>query len=104
MSTKKKEIDTQYYENAYREYIKLYTTKLSDYEVETSHAKSPKQLLRCFDSYLAMSLFFQGLFISKNGYVIDTGNFEDVNCVMMDRIQERVKKHPLLWKLFFMIA
>lgn len=57
-----------------------------------------------FEEYLDFSLFFQRLFISKNGYIIDTGNFRTANFELIKRVKERVEKHPLLWKLFFMIA
>lgn len=57
-----------------------------------------------FEEYLQFSRFMQGLFISKHGYIIDTGNFQCVNFEMMYRIKERVERHPVLWKLLFMIA
>lgn len=57
-----------------------------------------------FEEYLQFSRFMQGLFISKNGYIIDTGNFQCVNFEMMYRIKKRVERHPVLWKLLFIIA
>jgi len=39
-----------------------------------------------------------------DGYVIDTGNWENVNAEVAARLAERIKKHPILWKLFFMVA
>lgn len=54
--------------------------------------------------YCAFSCFIQNLFISDGSYIMDTGNFQTANYVMMDMIVNRIKKHPLLWKLFFMIA
>ena len=54
--------------------------------------------------YCAFSVFIQSLFISKNAYVINTGNFQTVNYHIMDIIKEKVEKHPLLWKIFFMIV
>ena len=50
--------------------------------------------------YLQLSRFIQALFISDNGYVIDTGNFQTVNREILEDILEKVKKHPKLWKLF----
>lgn len=49
-------------------------------------------------------LKIQKLFISENGYIIDTGNYQDVNSELIIRIEEKIKKHPILWKLFFMVA
>lgn len=50
------------------------------------------------------SIFMQNLLISENGYVIDTGNYENVNAEVALRILEKVKKHPTIWKLFFMVG
>ena len=57
-----------------------------------------------FHEYLGFSQFVQGCFISKAGYITDTGNFQTVNYELMYLILERIKKHPLVWKLFFMVA
>ena len=50
------------------------------------------------------SLLIQDMTISENGYVIDTGNWENVNAEVALRLAEQIKKHPILWKLFFMVA
>lgn len=50
------------------------------------------------------SILVQKLLISENGYVIDTGNWENVNAEVALRLVEKIKRHPILWKLFFMIA
>lgn len=50
------------------------------------------------------SLFVQDITISENGYVIDTGNWENVNAEVALRLAEQIKKHPIIWKLFFMVA
>lgn len=42
--------------------------------------------------------------ISENGYVLDTGNWENVNAEVALRLAEKIKKHPILWKMFFMVA
>ena len=49
------------------------------------------------------SILMQQLLISKDGYVIDTGNYENVNAVIADRLVNKIKKHPILWR-FFMIG
>ena len=54
--------------------------------------------------YLNFSRFIQGVFISKNGWIIDTGNYQAVNYELIERIKGRIEKHPLLWRLFFMVA
>lgn len=50
------------------------------------------------------SLLVQDLTISEHGYVIDTGNWENVNAEVALRLAEHIKRHPILWKLFFMVA
>ena len=50
------------------------------------------------------SILVQKLLISENGYVIDTGNWENVNAEVALRLVEKIRKHPILWKLFFMVA
>ena len=50
------------------------------------------------------SLLIQDMMISENGYVIDTGNWENVNAEVALRLAERIKKHPIIWKLFFIVA
>lgn len=50
------------------------------------------------------SIFIQDALISENGYVIDTGNWENVNAEVALRLAENIKRHPILWKLFFMVA
>lgn len=50
------------------------------------------------------SILMQDLLISENGYVIDTGNWENVNAEVALKLWWSVKRHPVLWKLFFMVA
>lgn len=50
------------------------------------------------------SLLIQDMTISENGYVIDTGNWKNVNAEVALRLAEQIKKHPIIWKLFFMVA
>ena len=50
------------------------------------------------------SILIQNLLISENGYVIDIGNWENVNAEVALRLAERIKRHPILWKWFFMVA
>lgn len=50
------------------------------------------------------SVLMQRLLISEDGYVIDTGNYENVNAEVALRLANKIRKHPLLWKIFFMVA
>ena len=50
------------------------------------------------------SILMQRLLISEDGYVIDTGNYENVNAEVALRLANKIRKHPLLWKIFFMVA
>lgn len=55
-------------------------------------------------SGLDFALLMQDLLISEGGYVIDTGNWENVNAEVALRLIDKIKSHPILWKLFFMVA
>lgn len=50
------------------------------------------------------SIVMQNLLISKGGYIIDTGNYENVNAAATILLAEKIRKHPLLWKIFFMVG
>ena len=50
------------------------------------------------------SILIHNLLISENGYMSDTGNWENVNAEVALRLVEKIKKHPILWKHFFMVA
>ena len=50
------------------------------------------------------SLLIQNLLISPGGYVIDTGNYANANAEVALRLFKNIKRHPLLWKWFFMVA
>lgn len=49
-------------------------------------------------------ILIQNLLISENGYVIDTGNWENVNAEVALRLAEKIKAHPHFWEWFFMVA
>ena len=50
------------------------------------------------------SVLMHRFLISEDGYVIDIGNSENVNAEVALRLAEKIKKHPKLWKWFFMVA
>lgn len=50
------------------------------------------------------SVLMQRLLISEHGYVIDTGDWENVNAEVALRLADKIEKHPLIWKLLFMVA
>lgn len=49
------------------------------------------------------SVLMQELLVSPNAYVIDTGNWQNVNAAVAQLLAQRIRRHPLLWKWFFMI-
>lgn len=59
---------------------------------------------QCWLSGFDFSILMQELLISESGYVIDTGNWETANAAVALGLWRRVKRHPVLWKLFFMVA
>ena len=56
------------------------------------------------EEYLQFSRFVQGAFISPAGWIIDTGNYRTVNRELIKDIYDKIKKYPLIWKLFFKVA
>jgi hypothetical protein len=63
--------------------------------------KAKKQC--CLDGF-DFSILMQNLLISENGYVIDTGNWKNANCATALMLYDNIKRHPRLWKKFFMVA
>ena len=59
---------------------------------------------QCWLSGFDFSILIQSLLVSENGYVIYTGNWENVNAEVALRLVEKINRHPLLWKLLFMVA
>lgn len=50
------------------------------------------------------SVLMQSLLVSEHGYVLDTGNYENVNAEVALRLARNIEKHPSIWKLLFMVA
>lgn len=49
------------------------------------------------------SVLMHELLVPPNGYIMGTGNWENVNAVAAQLLAQRIRRHPLLWKWFFMI-
>lgn len=47
------------------------------------------------------SIFMQNLLVQDGHYVIDVGNWEDVNLACARILLRQIKKHPFIWKHFF---
>lgn len=43
------------------------------------------------------------IFIKEGVAIICTGNYKNVNHELVKIIDEKIKKHPFIWKHFFMI-
>ena len=76
--------DKERYDDALKKFEELYFSKGTDW----------------FNEYLEFSRFIQGIFISKHGYIIDTGNFQTANLELMHRVKEEAEKHPFKWSRF----
>ena len=59
---------------------------------------------RTYITGFEFSIAIQDLLISEDGYVIYTGNYENVNCVILRELIRKIKKHPIIWSIFFMVA
>lgn len=77
-------------------------------EEQYSYLRDNKALLdKAYDQgYLSgfdFSVIMHNFLISEDGYVIDTGNYENVNAEVALRLAQKIKDHPELWR-FFMVA
>lgn len=59
---------------------------------------------RQLDDYKEFVDFMLDKLISKNGYVTDTGSIFNVMPVACARLDSKIRKHPKLWKKYFMIG
>lgn len=50
------------------------------------------------------SVLMANLLVSENGYVLDTGNYENVNAEIALRLAEKIKDKPRMWRRNFMVA
>lgn len=78
-------------------------------EIKLKAMKKAKEILaktekQNFIDGFDFSIAIQDLLISEDGWVIDTGNYTNVNAECLIRLMDKIKKHPFIWKLFFMIA
>lgn len=76
--------------------------KAEQYLKEIEKKLEKDNLFGYIDGY-DFSVIMQDLLIPDGDYVIDTGNWENVNYACAYRLINRIKKHPLIWRLFFMI-
>ena len=59
------------------------------------------------DGYLSdhdFSELLTNYLISPGGYVLDTGSGDQVNAEVALRLFANIKRHPYLWKKFFMVG
>ena len=64
--------------------------------------KAGDNIIRSMDGF-DFSLFVQDALIEDGHYVIDVGNWENVNYACACHLFNQIEKHPLIWKLFFRI-
>ena len=78
--------------------------KNKKYLFKTIKNLKEKYYTRPYITGFEFSIAIQDLLISEDGYVIDTGNYENVNCVILRELIRKIKKHPIIWSIFFMVA
>ena len=81
-----------------------YDKALKAFENRFFYNREKSQENYWLNQYVEFSNFIQSIFISEDGYIIDTGNFENANLELMYRIKEKVEKHPYLFSMFFTVA
>ena len=50
------------------------------------------------------SIFMQNLLVSEDGYIMDTGNWANANYICAYRLLNKIKRHPWIWRLLFMVG
>ena len=80
--------------------IELHKVEQRLKEIEKKFGKD--DLFGYIDGY-DFSLIMQDLLIPDGDYVVDTGNWENVNYFCAYGLIKRIKKHPLIWRLFSII-
>lgn len=78
--------------------------KNKKYLFKTIKNLKEKYYNRSYITGFEFSIAIQDLLISEDGYVIYTGNYENVNCVILRELIRKIKKHPIIWSIFFMVA
>lgn len=73
-------------------------------DVEKIKEISEKAEIQGYLDGFDFSILMQRILISKDGYVIDTGNYQNVNAEVALRLLKKIQEHPVLWKMFFMVA
>jgi len=53
--------------------------------------------------YIALSGFLYRIFVKEKGSKIKAENDLERDIEIMKAVAERINKHPIIWKLFFMI-
>ena len=92
---KKNEVDVKRIVEAYNLYVDSMASPRRKHE-------SPEDKL--FQNYLTLSWAVHAACISENGYIIPTGNFENVNVELLRQLIERIQRHPRIWKKYFMLG
>lgn len=80
--------------------IELHKAEQRLKEIEKKFGKD--DLFGYIDGY-DFSLIMQDLLIPDGDYVVDTGNCENVNYFCTYGLIKRIKKYPLILRLFFII-
>lgn len=88
---------------AYYKEMERYFTDRATTSTKTSDILDKAEAQGYINGY-DFSILVQNLLVSENRYVIDTGSWENVNAEAALHLVEKIKKHPILWKHFFMIA
>lgn len=60
-----------------------------------------KQLI---DEYCAFSNYMQDIFIKEGDYIIDVGNFQNVNYRLVELLEHKRMEHPIKWRLLMWLA
>lgn len=72
--------------------------KRLEYINNFNHYYENKNILK---EYFYFSKYIQSLFTDENSQLNDFGNFQRSNLLLINRLEEKIKKHPYIFKLLF---
>ena len=73
------------------------------YEAYSVANKPDKRNENIFKEYQAFSNFMHSAFLSSNSDILNSRDFTAVNKTILDKIYYKIRKHPIIWKIFFAV-
>lgn len=86
-----------------REY-KKYKKKIKQEQKKRVKEMTEKAMNDGYLSYTDFTFLIQDFLVSPTGYVADRCTNSQVCAIIAVELVNKIKKHPILWKILFMVA